>query len=164
MKPQHWKPPDISNLMWVERSCLRTSSKESHGTMKCCRRPWLAGFPEKSLSEIFFKDSISLGKRLEFSWKLQKLRSNPIDWTQIDNKMKVSVCPVGCLGGLVLGFDRFVISYMINWTDLISFSAVLIMVITKDELNLWRGDVLQFQHIRCVNPVTINLNLNWISK
>jgi len=39
------------------------------------------------------------------------------------------------------------------------------MVASKGELNLSRGDVLLFQCVRrYINPMTIKLNLNWISK
>lgn len=33
MEPWHRKPPDISSLVGVERSCLRMSSKESRGAV-----------------------------------------------------------------------------------------------------------------------------------
>jgi len=42
------------------------------------------------------------------------LKDSPADCTQTDNKMRVCVCPLGCLDRLVLGFDEFVISYVVQ--------------------------------------------------
>lgn len=60
-------------------------------------------------------------------------------------------------------------SQMTSWetfaTELIWWAnKVLSMVTTKGELNLLREDILHIHGVRrYVNPVTIKLNLNWIS-
>lgn len=102
MEPQHWKPPDISSVVLVQRVAFACLAKKAVALWSAATGLDWQVFQKSPWDKYSSKTESSLEKEKSFQGSYRNWKGSPADCIQINNKMVISICPLGCLGGIVL--------------------------------------------------------------